>query len=92
MQCCVNDVIVDEMSKFLVIKPTAQTHALTVPDPDDPLQMLTLPLSLRGVTSLLHVRNVTTDDFYNDDIPGIDLTLETMTPRRRSLYLFHLGE
>jgi hypothetical protein len=75
----VNDVIVDETPKFLAIKPTDQTHALTVPDPDDPSQTLTLPLSLRGVTSLLHVRNVTTDDFYNDDIPRIDLTLETLT-------------
>jgi len=79
MQCCVNDVIVDEMTKFLAIKPTDQTHALTVPDPDDPLQTLTLPLSLRGVTSLLHVRNVTADDFYNDEIPRIDLTSETLT-------------
>jgi hypothetical protein len=61
------------------LDPTDQTHALTVPDPDDPLQMLTLPLSLRGVTSLLHVRNVTANDFYNDNIPRIDLTLETLT-------------
>jgi hypothetical protein len=61
------------------LDPTDQTHALTVPDPDDPLQTLTLPLSLRGVTLLLHVRNVTTDDFYNDNIPRIDLTSETLT-------------
>ncbi len=79
MQCRVNDVIVDEMPKFLVIKPTDQTHALTVPNPDDPLQTLTLPLTLRGVTSLLHVRNVTADDFYNDNIPRIDFILETLT-------------
>jgi hypothetical protein len=71
MQYCMNDVIVDEMPKFLAIKPTDQTHALTVPDPDDPSQTLTLPLTLRGVTLLLHVRNVTADDFYNDDIPRI---------------------
>ncbi len=79
MQCHVNDVIVDETPKFLAIKPTDQTHALTVPDPDDPLQTLTLPLTLKGVTPLLHVRNVTADEFYNDDIPRIDLTLETLT-------------
>jgi hypothetical protein len=79
MQCRVNDVIVYEMPKFLAIKPTDQTHALTVPNPDDPSQMLTLPLTLRGVTLLLHVRNVTADDFYNDSIPRIDLTLETLT-------------
>jgi hypothetical protein len=79
MQCCVNDVIVDKTPKLLAIKPTDQMHALTVPDPDDPSQTLTLPLTFRGVTSLLHVRNVTTDDFYNDDIPRIDLTSETLT-------------
>jgi hypothetical protein len=79
MQCRVNEVIVDKTPKFLAIKPTDQTHALTVPNPDDPLQTLTLPLSLRGVTSLLHVRNVTADDFYNDNISRIDLTLETLT-------------
>jgi hypothetical protein len=28
---------------------------------------------------LLHVRNVTANDFYNDDIPSIDLTSETLT-------------
>ncbi len=44
-----------------------------------PLQTLTLPLTLRGVTVLLHVRNVTADDFYKDDIPSIDLTSETLT-------------
>ncbi len=54
-------------------------HALTVPDPDDPWQTLTLPLTLRVVTSLLHVRNVTANDFYNDNIPRIDLILETLT-------------
>ena len=36
MQCRVNDVIVDKTPKFLAIKPTDQTHALTVPDPNDP--------------------------------------------------------
>jgi hypothetical protein len=79
MQCRVNDVIVDETPKFLAPRPTDQTHALTVPDPDDPSQTLTLPLSLRGVSSLLYVRNVIADDFYNDKIPRIDLTLETLT-------------
>jgi hypothetical protein len=79
MQCCMNNVIVDETPKFLAIKPTDQTHALTVPDPDDPSQTLTLPLSLRGAISLLHVRNVTANDFYNDDIHSIDLTSETLT-------------
>ena len=79
MQCRVNDVIVDETPKFLAIRPTDQTHALTVADPDDPSQTFTMPLSLRGATSLLYVRNVTADYFYNTDTPRIDLTSETLT-------------
>jgi len=75
----VNDVIVDETPKFLAPQPTDQTHALTVADPTDPSQTLTLPLTLRGVTSLLYVRNVTADDFNTNDIPRIDLTSETLT-------------
>jgi hypothetical protein len=74
MQCRVNDVI-----KFLATRPTDQTHALTVADPDDPSQTFTMPLSLRGATSLLYVRNVTADYFYNTDTPRIDLTSETLT-------------
>ena len=79
MQCRVNDVIIDETPKFLASQPTDQTHALTVADPHDPSRTLTMPFSLRGVTSLLYVRNVTADDFYNTDTPRIDLTSESLT-------------
>jgi hypothetical protein len=54
MQCRVNDVIIDETPKFLASQPTDQTHALTVADPHDPSRTLTMPFSLRGVTSLLY--------------------------------------
>jgi len=63
MQCRVNDVTVDETPKFLASQPTDQTHALTLTDPEDPLLPVILPLELRGVTSLLYVRNVDSDDF-----------------------------
>ena len=65
MQCRVNDVLVDETPKFLAQRPTNHTHALTVTDPDDPLQMIILPLELWGVISLLYVRNVTPDEYYS---------------------------
>ncbi len=35
MQCCVNDVIVNNLPKFLAADPTDQTHALTLTDPDN---------------------------------------------------------
>ena len=49
MQCRVNDVTVDETPKFLAIRPTEQTHALTVPDPDNPSQTISLPFMIQGV-------------------------------------------
>jgi hypothetical protein len=46
MQCCVNDMIVDNMPKFLMSHPTHHTHALTIIDPDQPAQTVILPLAL----------------------------------------------
>jgi len=40
MQCCVNDVIVNDLPKFLASDPTDQTHALTIKDPNNPLQQV----------------------------------------------------
>ena len=55
MQCRVNDVTVDETPKFLVQDPTETTHALTLTDPDNLSQTVTLPLRFWGVISLLNV-------------------------------------
>ncbi len=79
MQCCVHDVIVNNLPKFLASDPTDQTHALTIKDPDNPLQPVILPLNLRGVTSLLYVRPVTIDEFNSLDHPRLHLTSETLT-------------
>jgi len=79
MQCRVNDVTVDETPKFLASQPTDQTHALTLTDPEDHLLPVILPLELRGVTSLLYVRNVDSDDFNNGRYPRLHLTSETLT-------------
>jgi hypothetical protein len=48
MQFCMNDVIVNNLPKFLAADPTDQTHALTETNPDNPLQPVILPLILRG--------------------------------------------
>jgi hypothetical protein len=63
MQCRVNDMTVDETPKCLAPQPTDQTHALTLTNPEDPLLPVILPLELRGVTLLLYVRNVNSNDF-----------------------------
>ncbi len=67
MQCLVNDVTVNDLPKFLAADPADQTHALTLTDPDNPLQPVILPLTLRGVTSLFNVRSVTINVFNSHD-------------------------
>ncbi len=79
MQCCVNDMTVSNLPKFLVANPTDQMHTLTINDPDNPLQPVILPLSLRGVTLLLNVRTVTINEFNIQDYPRLHLTSETLT-------------
>jgi hypothetical protein len=74
MQCCVNDVIVNNLPKFLATDPTDQMHALTLTDPNNPLQPVILPLTLRGVTSVLNVRSMTIHDHLR-----LHLTSETLT-------------
>ncbi len=79
MQCRVNDVIVNNLPKFLATDPTDQTHALTLTDPNNPLQPVILLLILRGVTSALNVRSTTIDEFNRHDYLRLHLTSETLT-------------
>ncbi len=75
MQCRVNDVIVNNLPKFLATDPTDQMHALTLTDPDDPLQPVILLLTLRGVTLALNVRSTTIDEFNSHDHLRLNLDL-----------------
>ncbi len=79
MQCPVNDVTVNDLPKFVATDPTDQTHALTLTDPNNPLQPVILPLILRGVTLVLNVRSVTIDEFNSHDYLRLHLTSETLT-------------
>jgi hypothetical protein len=79
MQCRVNDVIVNDLPKFLAADPTDQTHALTLTDPDNPLQLVILPLTLKEVTLVLNVRSTTIDEYNSHDHLRLPLTSETLT-------------
>ncbi len=79
MQCHVNGMIVNDLPNFLATDPTDQTHALTLTDPDNPLQPVILPLTLRGVTSVLNVRSTTIIEFNSQDHLRLHLTSETLT-------------
>jgi hypothetical protein len=75
----VNDVTVNDTPKFLVRNPIDKTHALTIKDPGHPAQTVTLPLALRGVTSLLNVSAPTLDEWNSDAFWRLHLTSETLT-------------
>jgi hypothetical protein len=78
-QCRVNDVIIHDTPKFLTQNPTVASHAITVPDPDKPGQLLHLPLALDGVTSYLPVRKPTADEFRSGNFARIELTSQHLT-------------
>jgi hypothetical protein len=79
MQCRMNDVIVEQDAQILAPQPTDQMHALTLTNPDNPLQLVILPLDLKGVTSLLCVRNVTPDEYNSRQYSRLHLTSKTLT-------------
>ncbi len=79
MQCRVNDVTINNLPTFLATDPTDQTHALTLTDPNNPLQLVILLLILRGVTSVINVRSVTINKFNSHDYLRLHLTSETLT-------------
>jgi hypothetical protein len=64
---------------FWRVTPLTISHALTLEDPIHPAQMVTLPLALQGVTSLLNVRAPTLDEWNSDAYRRLHLTSETLT-------------
>ncbi len=79
MQCPVNDTIVNDLPKFLAADPTDQTHELTLTGPNNPLQPVILPLTLKGMTLVLNVRSTTINEFNSRDHLRLHLTSETLT-------------
>ena len=72
MQVWMNDVKVDETLKFLTENPTDITHAISRKDAYG--IQVTIPLSLRGVTSYFLTRTPTKEEF--NSCPQFDLTYE----------------
>jgi hypothetical protein len=70
---------VDNTPKILVRDLTDHTHALTIKDPNNPAQMVILPLALQGVTLLLNVRVLTFDKWDCDTFWWLHLTSECLT-------------
>ncbi len=62
------------MPKFLASDFTDQTHALTISDPDNPLQPVILLLGLKGVRLPVII-----NEFSSEEFPWLHLTSETKT-------------
>jgi hypothetical protein len=79
IQCCVIDVTVNNVPKFLTHFPTADnTHALILQYSDNDLITLSFPLHLQGVTSYLPVRKPIAAEWETGDIVWIDMTAENL--------------
>ena len=62
MQLRVNDVEVNERPKFLTHSPTDSSHAIIIPSEGCDVR-LTIPLSLKGVTSYFPTRKPTREEY-----------------------------
>ena len=73
MQLRLNDVIVNDVPRFLTDKPTQLTHTLVIPtdDFDDPY---VIPMSLHGVASSFPTRKPTVAEY--ESLPQLVLTSE----------------
>jgi hypothetical protein len=73
MQLRLNDVIVNDVPRFLTDKPTQLTHTLVIPTDnfDDPY---VIPMSLHGVASSFPTRKPTIEEY--ESLPHLVLTSE----------------
>ena len=59
MQARVNDITINEITKFLASNPKNETHSIIVTDPDDPAQRVILHLDICGVTTYFPTHPIT---------------------------------
>ena len=76
MQCCLNEVHISEVSKFLLETPSEITHAIDLVDPFNATSPLIIPLQLSGVTSYFDVYFPIIAYNEHEDIPKINVTAE----------------
>jgi hypothetical protein len=76
MQLRLNDVIVNDVPKFLTDKPNELTHTIIVSGQSaDPTDRLVIPLTIHGVTSSFPTRKPSAQEY--ESCPHYDLTFET---------------
>ena len=78
MQCRVNDIITNDVPKFLMKTPTPDSHSIVAQDINNPLTPLVLPLYIHGVTSWLPLSKPSPEDWNYMKYQIIELTAEQL--------------
>ncbi len=78
MQCRINDVTVNNVSKFLTRFPTDNMQAIIVQNPDNESITLSFPLHIQGVMLYLPVRKPTVAKRKTGNIVRLDMTAENL--------------
>ena len=84
MQLRLNDVVVNEVPKFLVPRPTDKHHAIILPAQGESTDEFIIPLSLQDVTSYFPTRRPTAEELAQSIADGncYDLTGSRLGPER----------
>ena len=69
MQIRIQGVKINEIPEFLCTEPDDEAHAIVAEDPLDSNEKLTIPLSLKWVTSYLPVWEPSTEEYEDEYLP-----------------------
>ena len=78
MQCRVNEIIINNVPKFLMKTPTPDSHSIVAHDINNPLTPLVLPFYIDGVTSWLPVSIPSPEDWNYMMYQTIEFTAEKL--------------
>ena len=78
MQCRVNEIIINDVTKFLMKTPTPDIHSIVAHDINNPLTPLVLPLYIHGVISWIPVSKKSLEDWNYMKYQTIELTTEKL--------------
>ena len=79
MQCCVNGLLIDEVSKFLALIPSVTMHAIQLENPFDGIHAIIISLKLNRVTKYFKVKTPTQKEYEDQNILKIGLIVEAPT-------------
>ena len=71
-----NGVLIDEVPKFLAPVPHETMHAIQLENPFDATHPITISLQLNGVISYFKIRKPTQEEYEDQNILKIELTVE----------------